>query len=76
MVYYMNYDLIIARYGEVALKSNRVRRRFENRLLNNIRASIDADVKINQARIYIFPKDFDDAIEKLEKHIWMLCVAS
>ncbi len=67
MVYYMNYDLIIARYGEVALKSNRVRRRFENRLLNNIRASIDADVKINQARIYIFPKDFDDAIEKLER---------
>lgn len=63
----MNHDLIIARYGEVALKSNRVRRRFESRLVNNIKASIDADVKINQARIYIFPKDFDDAIEKLER---------
>lgn len=63
----MKPDLIIARYGEVGLKSNRVRRRFENRLLNNIKASIDADVKISQARIYIFPKDFDDAIEKLER---------
>lgn len=63
----MKPDLIIARYGEVALKSNRVRRRFESRLVNNIKASIDAEVKINQARIYIFPNDFDDAIEKLER---------
>ena len=63
----MKPDLIIARYGEVGLKSNRVRRRFENRLKNNIKASIDAEVKINQARIYIFPNDYDDAIEKLER---------
>ena len=63
----MKPDLIIARYGEVGLKSNRVRRRFENRLINNIRASIDAEVKVYQARIFIFPKDFDDALEKLER---------
>ena len=63
----MKADIIIARYGEVALKSNSVRRRFERRLVNNIKASIDADVKINQARIYIHPKDYDDAIEKLER---------
>ena len=63
----MKPDLIIARYGEVGLKSNRVRRRFENRLKNNIMASIDAEVKISQARIYIFPKDYDDALEKLER---------
>ena len=63
----MKHDLIIARYGEVGLKSNKARRRFESRLVNNIKASIDADVKVNQARIYIFPKDFDDAIEKLER---------
>ena len=58
----MKPDLIIARYGEVGLKSNKVRRRFENRLINNIKASIDAEVKVYQARIFIFPKDFDDAI--------------
>ena len=63
----MKPDLIIARYGEVGLKSNRVRRRFENRLINNIKASIDAEVKVYQARIFIFPKDFDDALEKLER---------
>ena len=64
---FMKPDLIIARYGEVGLKSNRVRRRFENRLINNIKASIDAEVKVYQARIFIFPKDFDDALEKLER---------
>ena len=63
----MKPDLIIARYGEVGLKSNRVRKRFENRLKNNIKATIDAEVKISQARIYIFPKDYDDALEKLER---------
>ena len=63
----MKHDLIIARYGELALKSDGVRKRFENRLANNIRASIDAEVKVRQARIYISPKDFDDAIEKLER---------
>ena len=67
MRYFMKPDLIIARYGEVGLKSNRVRKRFENRLKNNIKASIDADVKISQARIYIFPEDYGDAIEKLER---------
>ena len=40
----MKPDLIIARYGEVGLKSNKVRRRFENRLINNIKASIDAEI--------------------------------
>ena len=63
----MKPDLIIARYGEVGLKSNKVRRRFENRLINNIKASIDAEVKVYQARIFIFPKDFDDAISYAEK---------
>ena len=63
----MKHDLIIARYGELALKSDGVRKRFENRLANNIRASIDAEVKIRQARIYIVPEDFDDTIEKLER---------
>ena len=67
MRYFMEHDLIIARYGELALKSDRVRKRFENRLVNNIKASIDAEVKVRQARIYISPNDFDDALDKLER---------
>ena len=61
----MKADIIIARYGELALKSDRVRRRFEKRLVHNIKESIDGEVNIRQARIYIDPVDFDDTLEKL-----------
>lgn len=63
----MDYSLIIARYGEVALKSNKVRRRFEKKLSSNIKSSIDCDIDIHQARIFIFPQDYDDALSKLDK---------
>ena len=61
----MKADIIIARYGELALKSDRVRRRFEKRLVHNIKASIDGEVNVRQARIYIDPVDFEDTLEKL-----------
>lgn len=63
----MKHSLIIARYGEVGLKSPRVRSRFERKLSNNIKSSFNCEIDINQARIFIFPEDFDDAINSLEK---------
>lgn len=63
----MDYDLIIARYGEIGLKSQKVRSRFEKKLVKNIKATIDCDVDRNQGRIYIFPKEFDEALEKLNR---------
>ncbi|WP_296798234.1 tRNA uracil 4-sulfurtransferase ThiI [uncultured Methanobrevibacter sp.] len=63
----MKYDLIVARYGEVGLKSTKVRSRFERKLVKNIKAAIDCDVDRNQGRIYIFPQNFDDAVENLNR---------
>ena len=63
----MNYDLIIARYGEIGLKSPKIRSRFERKLVKNIKATFDCEVDRNQGRIYIFPKDFKDGIEKLNR---------
>ena len=63
----MEYDLIVARYGEVGLKSTKVRSRFERKLVKNIKAAIDCDVDRNQGRIYIFPQSFDDAVENLNR---------
>ena len=62
----MNYDLIIVRYGEIGLKSLKIRSKFEKKLIKNIKAATDCDVDRNQGRIYIFPKDFFDALEKLK----------
>ena len=63
----MNYDLIIARYGEIGLKSPKIRSRFERRLVKNIKATFECEVDRNQGRIYIHPKDFDEGTEKLNR---------
>lgn len=63
----MKHSLIIARYGEVGLKSPRVRSRFERKLSSNIKSSFNCEIDINQARIFIFPEKFDEAIAKLHK---------
>ncbi len=63
----MNHDLIIARYGEIGLKSPKIRSRFEKKLVKNIKATFECEVDRNQGRIYIHPKDFEDGIEKLNR---------
>ena len=63
----MNHDVIIARYGEIGLKSPKIRPRFERKLVKNIKATFECEVERNQGRIYIFPEDFDEGIEKLNR---------
>ncbi|MDR0912397.1 MAG: tRNA 4-thiouridine(8) synthase ThiI [Methanobrevibacter sp.] len=63
----MDYDLIIGRYGEVGLKSPRVRRRFEKKLVSNIKNSFKSEIDVIQGRIYINPVDFNEALDKLSK---------
>ena len=63
----MNHDVIIARYGEIGLKSPKIRSRFERKLVKNIKATFECEVERNQGRVYIFPQDFDEGIEKLNR---------
>lgn len=63
----MNYDLIIARYGEIGIKSPKIRSRFERKLVKNIKATFECDVDRNQGRIYVRPEDFDEGVEKLNR---------
>lgn len=63
----MKHTLIIARYGELGLKSPRVRGRFERKLSSNIKSSFSCEIDINQARIFIFPENFDESLGKLHK---------
>ena len=65
----MNYELIIVRYGEIGVKSPKVRRRFENKLISNIKKKLDCKIEINQGRIFLFPKNFEDADIALHKAI-------
>ncbi|MDR2624393.1 MAG: tRNA 4-thiouridine(8) synthase ThiI [Methanobrevibacter sp.] len=63
----MRYDLIVGRYGEIALKSPRVRKRFENKLISNIKSALDCKINLNQARIFIYPENFDEGLETLSR---------
>ena len=65
----MDYDLIIVRYGEIGVKSPKVRRRFENKLISNIKRKLNSEIQINQGRIFLYPENFDDAFEALSKVI-------
>lgn len=65
----MDYELIIVRYGEIGVKSPKVRRRFENKLISNIKNKLDCRIDINQGRIFLYPKNYEDAEAALSKAI-------
>ena len=63
----MNYDVIIARYGEIGIKSSKIRGKFERKLVKNIKETFECKIDKNQGRIYVHPKNFDEGIEKLNR---------
>lgn len=60
-------ELIIVRYGEIGIKSPKVRGKFERKLIENIKTVIDGDVKLKQGRIFIYPQDLSKAVLYLQK---------
>lgn len=59
--------VIIVRYGEIGVKSPKVRSRFERKLVENIRTIVKDPIEIEQGRIFIYPHDLDNALESLDK---------
>ncbi|MBI4814332.1 MAG: tRNA 4-thiouridine(8) synthase ThiI, partial [Methanobacterium sp.] len=59
--------LIIVRYGEIGIKSPKVRGRFERKLIDNIKTVINDEIDLKQGRIYIYPQDIEKAVQSLEK---------
>lgn len=59
----MVFDIVIVRYGEIGIKSEQVRRKYEQLLMNNIRAMLDSrkvkyeDVIRERGRIFVKTKD-------------------
>lgn len=68
----MNYDLIILRYGEIGVKSPKVRRRFENRLISNIKKKLKSKIEIDQGRIFLYPENYEEADATLSKVIGLV----
>jgi len=67
-------SLLLVRYSELALKSPRVRSRFQNRLIANIenaflKNELECTIDHDWGRIYIYPQDEKKGIELL-RHIF------
>ena len=68
----MNFELILIRYGEIALKGKFTRKYFENILLRNIKTALDYNnishkIESEWGRIYVFTEKINDTIEILRK---------
>lgn len=68
----MDYELIIVRYSEIALKGRETRKRFENTLLTNIKNALDSknlkfNIKKEWGRIYIYTDQISKCISFLQK---------
>lgn len=68
----MDYDLILARYGEIGLKSRPVRRRFERVLQENIevafeRRGLDCIIQRAPGRFFLSTSDIPRALEALSR---------
>lgn len=68
----MKYELVIVRYGEIALKGKETRRRFENILVSNIKNAFGKEkipnkIKKEWGRIYIFTDQIQKSINVLKK---------
>lgn len=68
----MDKDWILIRYGEIALKSDPVRERFEHRLMDNIRRGLerggtDGKVKRGYGRIFVNTKEVKKASDVLKR---------
>ena len=76
----VNYELIIIRYGEIALKGKETRKRFENILVNNIKnalkiKNISNKIKNEWGRIYIYTTQIKDSINVLKKIFGIISVS-
>ncbi len=68
----MKYELIIVRYGEIALKGKETRRRFENTLVNNMKNALNAEnlsfkIKKEWGRMYVYTDQINAAVNVLKK---------
>ncbi|HMK48403.1 MAG TPA: tRNA uracil 4-sulfurtransferase ThiI [Methanocella sp.] len=59
----MYFDVVIVRYGEIAIKSDQIRRKYEDLLIKNLRAMLDQDrisyegVTRERGRIFVMTRD-------------------
>jgi thiamine biosynthesis protein ThiI len=68
----VNYELVLIRYGEIALKGKQTRRRFEDVLLSNIKNVLESknlkfNIKKEWGRLYVYTDQINESLNVLTK---------
>ena len=76
----MNYNLVIIRYGEIALKGKAVRKRFEDVLISNIKNvlkmnNISSKIEKEWGRIFIYIDNVKESIDILKKIFGIISIS-
>ncbi len=67
--------MIVARFGEIFLKSDKVKKRFLSQLINNIKTAVDEEVTRKRLRIYIYPENEEKTLKELKKVFGLVSIS-
>jgi len=76
----VKHELILVRYGEIALKGKETRKRFENILMSNIKNAFNQENILNKiskewGRIYIYTNKIKESINVLKKIFGIISIS-
>lgn len=58
------------RYGEIGVKSPKTRRKFENRLMKNIKTGLECDLKNYNGRIILNTNQDDETVQNILNRVF------
>lgn len=58
------------RYGEIGIKSPKIRRKFENKLMNNIKTELDCKFENDQGRITLITEENDEKVRDVLNRVF------
>jgi len=72
LMFFVKTEIILVRYGEIALKGKETRKRFENSLVTNMRNALNSKklsfkIQKERGRIYVYTKQIKETIHVLKK---------
>ena len=60
----------IVRYGEIGIKSPKIRRKFENKLIQNIQTDLSCEFQNDQGRLILITDEEDDKVNEVLQHVF------
>ena len=60
----------IIRYGEIGVKSPKIRRKFENKLMSNIQTELNCSFENNQGRITLITEENDETVKDVLNRVF------